>query len=225
MKSQNSRLTIIDDDRRFLEVLSLSLRDDFIINAFYNHRNAVEFIKAHGTDAVLLDVHLDDTDGFSVCRKIKAVSHEIPVLFFTGDADVGLIDRGFEEGGIDLLSKNTSFQELTSRISNRIKHHPSKSVNQRLQCGDVELDPTTHLTYLKGAEISLTPKEFDLLKALMERPEKVFSKRELLALLWKDVVVDANNIDTHIFHLRHKIKGSDIKIENRKGFGYILRQT
>ena len=224
MNFNQLHLTIIDDDLSYLSVISMALEDRFKVNAFHTPDNAIKFIQVNHTDGIVVDVHMDNMSGFSVCQKVKDINKDLPVFFLTSDTDPKSITEGFDCGGIDYFSKSLSSEELVTRIANRLKQQMvTQRDSQVLKCGDIEMDTHSFLTYIKGKEVSLTPKEFDILRALLQQPNKIFSKPDLLGLLWSDVHVDVNNVDTHMFHLRNKIKGSSTKIETKKGFGYILR--
>lgn len=211
-------LTMIDDDKNFLQALSFSLEDCFKISAFNEPKEALDFIKCNRPDGVLLDLHLKETDGFSICRAIKGIDTQIPVFFLTSDQEIKSIEEGFETGGIDYFTKNISMPELKARVQKRLQ----KTMCPILKFGEITMNLAAQRVTINKKEIVFTPKEYELLKVFMNRPNEILNKNELLTILWKDVHVDSNNIDTHMFHIRKKLKDSTTQIETRKTLGYIL---
>lgn len=209
---------MIDDDINFLKVLSFSLEDSFKITSFNRPEMALEFLKSNTPDGILLDLHMEETDGFAICAAIKKINNQLPVFFLTSDQDIKSIEQGFETGGIDYFPKTISMPELKTRVQKRLQ----KTMNLVLKFGELTMDLSAHQIFIKDEAVTFTPKEYDLLKVFMKRPNEVLSKNELLEILWKDIHVDANNIDTHMFHIRKKLKYSSTQIQTRKSLGYTL---
>ncbi len=217
-------LTLIDDDRNFLQVLGIALGKKFSSTAFHTKDAALKFLRGNATDGILLDVHLEGVDGFEICHEIKTLDRELPVFFMTSDPNIDLIGSGFRSGGVDYFMKSTGIEELSSRILNRLEALGADAKSANILCrGDLKIDLRSQLVFGNGREIKLTPKEYDILKIFMDCPGRLISKAQLLDLLWSDVHVDANNIDTHMYHLRKKLSGCVTSIQTRKGHGYLLR--
>lgn len=113
-------VTIIDDNKDLLEVLSSSLSDSFTLETFSEPEKGLEFIRNNHTDAILLDLHIPGKDGFQVYEEVKRAKQNLPVLFLTGDSDMNARVKGLEIGADDFLIKPVQTEELIARIKNRI---------------------------------------------------------------------------------------------------------
>lgn len=219
MKNNQAKLTLIDDDLNYLQILSISLSDDFKINTFYDPKLALEDLKTSTPDGVLLDLHMGEVKGFEVCYEIKLLQPELPVFFLTSDLELNNITEGFRKGATDYFPKSMPREEMISRVNARLRVK-TKTI---LRCRDIEMNTESFEVKVQGDLVNFTPKEFNILKVCLEHQDVVLSKKRLLSLLWRGENVDANNIDTHMFHIRKKIDHKTSGIECRKGLGYILR--
>jgi DNA-binding response OmpR family regulator len=219
---KNLSITLLDDDRNFLQIMSMALQDFFEVSAFHEVADSLDFLRTHTVDAVLLDLHLRNSSGFEMCEKIKTLYPELPVIFLSGDTTVSSIQEGFERGAIDYLLKSTPLNELVVRIRQRVRALKG-SDRSHLSFGNLNLDLKSQRISVSGLEVSFSPKEHEILGVFFERPNHLYTKDDLMNLLWKDVYVDPNNIDTHMFHLRKKLKNSVYKIQTIKGRGYIFK--
>ena len=216
-------ITLLDDDRNFLQILSFAF-EGFRLNTFSNPLEALSSIKFSPPDAVILDLHMGDTDGFEVCKEIRKFDLKLPVFFLTSDSTLESINEGMDLGCVDYLSKSTPIQELKLRISHRVKaYKKGKPYQTILEFGVLRMNVDSHSVTMNGSPIAFSPKEFEILKVFLEKPNKLLSKDELHKTLWRGVHVDSNNIDTHLFHMRKKIHGGPTQIQTLKGLGYILR--
>ncbi len=217
-------VTIIDDNRDLLETLTGTLADSFNLEAFSEPDKGLEFIRNHHTDAILLDLHIPGKDGFQVYEEVKKAKQNLPVLFLTGDSDLGARLKGLEIGADDFLLKPIQTSELVARIRNRI--HISKrnlQSNKMIKFKDLVIDLDGHQVILNSQSVRLTPKEYQLLVVLSQNPNRVIHKDDLIQMLWKDVHVEVNNLDTHFSNLRRKLKPFSTHIKTLKNLGYVLR--
>lgn len=219
MKNNQAKLTLIDDDPNYLQILSISLADTFKINTFHDPNLALEDLKTSTPDGVLLDLHMGEMKGFEVCQAIKLLHPELPVIFLTSDVEPRNITEGFRQGATDYFPKSMPREEMISRVNARINVKAKKI----LRCRDIEMNTESFEVKIKGSLVIFTPKEFNILRVCLEHQDVVLSKKRLLSLLWQGENVDANNIDTHMFHIRKKFEQKTPGIECRKGLGYILR--
>jgi DNA-binding response OmpR family regulator len=222
MTKSKPTLAMIDDDKTFMQVMALSLSDAFSINTFSEPDQALHHLDLNPVDGVLLDLHMDEIDGFTVCEMLKCKDKDLPVFFLTNDQETTNIERGFELGSIDYFPKSMAPQELISRVKSRLSTI-SRKPSSEIRCRDILIDTLSRRVWIKDTEAVFSPKEFDILEHFMKNQDIVFSKQDILSSLWKDVNVNANNIDTHMFHIRKKFEGICTGIECRKGAGYILR--
>lgn len=217
-------VTIIDDNRDLLEVLSGSLSDSFNLELFTEPDKGIEFIRNNHTDAILLDLHIPGKDGFQVYEEVKRVKQNLPVLFLTGDSDLSARVKGLEIGADDFLIKPVQTEELIARIRNRIQLSKRHSQNNKtIKFKDLLIDLDGHQVVLNNQPVRLTPKEYQLLLVLSQNPNRVIHKDDLIHMLWKDVHVEVNNLDTHFSNLRRKLKPFSTHIKTLKNLGYVLR--
>ena len=217
-------ITIIDDNKDLLEVLSSSLSENFAIESFTESDRGLDFIRNNHTDAILLDLHIPGKDGFQVYEEIKRAKQNLPVLFLTGDSDIGARVKGLEIGADDFLLKPVQTEELVARIRNRISLSKRNVQNNKvIKFKDLVIDLDGHQVILNNLAIRLTPKEYQLLLVLSQNPNRVIHKDDLIQMLWKDVHVEVNNLDTHFSNLRRKLKPFSGHIKTLKNLGYVLR--
>jgi len=224
MEKNKMHLTIIDDNLDLLEVLSSSLSDNFTTQTFSEPDKGLDFIKNNHTDAILLDLHIPGRDGFQVYEELRQAKQNLPVLFLTGDSDINARIKGLEIGADDFLIKPVQTAELIARVKNRIALSKKNLQNNKMiRYKDLVIDLDGHQVHLNNQIIRLTPKEYQLLLVLSQNPNKVIQKDDLVNMLWKDVHVEINNLDTHFSNLRRKLRPFSNHIKTLKNLGYVLR--
>jgi DNA-binding response OmpR family regulator len=216
---------VVEDDDRIGEPLEAGLRlDGFdVVRA----RTAAEAraAAAEPVDLVLLDLGLPDGDGLDVCREIRSRS-SVPIIIVTARGEE--VDRvvGLELGADDYLVKPFGFRELTARIRAVMRRSApaAEAVDDPLtRVGDLEIDRRTRTVRLRGADVALTRKEFELLALLADDPGAVRTREEILTEVW-----DANwygptkTLDVHVASLRKKL-GDPSLVETVRGVGFRLR--
>jgi DNA-binding response OmpR family regulator len=224
MEKNRMHVTIIDDNRDLLEVLSNSLADSFNLQLFSEPDKGLEFIQNNHTDAIVLDLHIPGKDGFQVYEEVKRAKQNLPILFLTGDSDLDARVKGLEIGADDFLVKPVQTEELVARIKNRIQSAKRNQMNNKIiKFKDLVIDLDGHQVLLSNQPVRLTPKEYQLLVVLSQNPNRVIHKDDLIHMLWKDVHVEVNNLDTHFSNLRRKLKPFSVHIKTLKNLGYVLR--
>ncbi|HLT22315.1 MAG TPA: response regulator transcription factor [Bacteriovoracaceae bacterium] len=224
MEKTRMHVTIIDDNKDLLEVLANSLSDTFSLNTFSEPEKGLEFIRNNHTDAILLDLHIPGKDGFQVYEEVKRAKSNLPILFLTGDSDLDNRVKGLEIGADDFLIKPVATEELIARIKNRISLSKRNVQNNKIiKFKDLTIDLDGHQVILTGQPVRLTPKEYQLLLVLAQNPNRVIHKDDLIQMLWKDVHVEVNNLDTHFSNLRRKLRPFSGHIKTLKNLGYVLR--
>ena len=224
MEKKRMHVTIIDDNRDLLDALSGSLADAFNLQVFSEPDKGLDFIRNNHTDAILLDLHIPGKDGFQVYEEVKKAKQNLPILFLTGDSNLNSRLKGFEIGADDFLLKPIQTEELVARIRNRIQLSKRNLQNNKIiKIKDLLIDLDGHQVTLNNQLIRLTPKEYQLLVVLSQNPNRVIHKDDLINMLWKDVHVEINNLDTHFSNLRRKLKPFSMHIKTLKNLGYVLR--
>ncbi|MGP3978911.1 response regulator transcription factor [Streptomyces sp. 8N114] len=223
------RILVVDDEPSLTELLSMALRyEGWQVRAEAAGEAAVHTAREWRPDAVVLDVMLPDANGFTVLRRLHAVSPGIPVLFLTARDAVEDRIAGLTAGGDDYVTKPFSLEEVIARLRGLLRRAGATAAGQPsslLEVGDLTLDEDTHEVTRGGAEIQLTATEFELLRYLMRNPRRVLSKAQILDRVWSyDFGGQGNVVELYISYLRRKIDaGRTPMIHTRRGAGYLLK--
>lgn len=223
-------ILIIEDDEDISTILSFTLKQDgYNVKINPNGLEAEKEIKIFRPNLILLDIMLNDTEGFSVCRKIS--KYKIPIIMLTARGEI--VDKilGLELGADDYITKPFDIREVITRIKVAIRRRQEmineiKETNSRdLQAGNIKINADSRMVYCNAKEVKLKPKEFDLLIFLFKNTNIVHSRDRLLDLVWGyDFAGDTRTVDVHITRLRQKLK-NELNIETVFGVGYVLREN
>ncbi|MDR1607049.1 MAG: response regulator transcription factor [Deltaproteobacteria bacterium] len=218
-------ILLVDDDPHIAEVVEFSLKAaGFQVVVAGDGEVALELFKAQDPDLVILDIGLPKQDGLWVCRQIRQISRA-PIIFLSArDEEVDKV-LGLTIGGDDYVTKPFSPRELTARALAILRRGQDPAAGQSLKIGDLKLDLESYETFWGTEKVELTATEFKLLKTLCQRPRKVFTRDELLALVYPGTAVSDRTIDSHILHVRKKFQkvGAPDPIQTQHGLGYCLR--
>jgi two-component system OmpR family response regulator len=216
------RVLIVEDDRKLGPLLRRGLVEEgHAADLSETGEGAVWRAGARPYDAIVLDVMLGDSDGFEVCRRLRAGGVQAPVLMLTARDAVDDRVAGLDAGADDYLTKPFALDELLGRLRALARRGPVERP-ATLEAGQLTLDPATRTVRLAGREVALSGKEFTLLEAFMERPGEVLSRLALLERGWDEAYENRSNvIDVYVRYLRAKL-GRDL-IETVRGAGYRLR--
>ncbi len=227
-----ARLLVVDDEDAILQFVSYNLRKEgYEVVCARDGDEALRRAEAESFDLVILDIMLPGTDGFEVCRRLRA-SSAVPVLFLSArDTELDKV-VGLELGGDDYLAKPFGVRELQARVKALLRRAtaPTKGgmnpEGERFEAAGIVLDEASHEVSFEGRPIDLTPREFELLACLMRHRSNVLSRDQLLRQAWGwDIVVETKTVDTHIKRLRDKLEavGADPGVvETVRGYGYRL---
>jgi two-component system response regulator MtrA len=208
-RSSNGRLRVlvVDDDAALAEMLSIVLRNEGFEPVWCSHGDkAFSAFRESRPDLVLLDLMLPGRDGVDVCRDIRAESG-VPIVMLTAKSDTIDVVAGLEAGADDYVSKPFKAKELIARIRTRLRRSPEDNDSETLRIGDLSISVDGHSVKRNGAQIQLTPLEFDLLLALARRPWQVFSREVLLEQVWGyRHAADTRLVNVHVQRLRSKIE-------------------
>ncbi len=221
------KILLVDDEEDILEFISYNLeKEGFRIYKASNGTKAIEMAKKYEPHLILLDVMMPEIDGIQTCEEIRKIPTLSGVLiaFLTARGEDYSQIAGFEAGGDDYITKPIKPKLLVSRVKALLKRYNiSKKETEEESLiesiGDIQIDRERYLVMLKGKEMFLPKKEFELLNLLMSKPEKVFTREEIFHNIWGDnIIVGDRTIDVHIRKLREKL-GNDY-IRTIKGVGY-----
>lgn len=219
------RLLIVEDEVRLAEALQRGLEaEGFEADLAFDGLDGLARALAGQYEAIVLDILLPGMNGYRVCAEIRAAGNWTPILMLT--AKTGEFDEAeaLDTGADDFLSKPFSFVVLVARLRALVRRG-SGPRPAPCQVGDLRLDPAARTCDRGGVSIHLTPREVDLLEALMSRPGEVVGKQELLDRVWgPDSDVDPNVVEVYLGYLRRKIDrpfGRDT-LRTVRGVGYLL---
>ncbi|HYM90725.1 MAG TPA: response regulator transcription factor [bacterium] len=220
-------ILVVEDDPSVVKLLHLSLeRDRCRVTSAADGRAALEIAQRDRPDLVILDLGLPDLDGLEVCRRLRATS-DVPILILTGAAEE--VDKllGLSMGADDYVTKPFSPREVAARVKAILNRTTRPRQERVLRRHDLELDLERRRVLLAGQEVSVTTSEFTLLRVLLESPERVFSRDELLTQIYPrdEAAVVERAIDVHIANLRRKLGDSPADprhIATVRGAGYKL---
>src|SRR4030095_7396155 len=217
---------VVEDepDIRRLVVLHLE-RDGFRCRTAANGPDALREVKAAVPDLVVLDLMLPQLDGLEVCRRLRsdASTAGVPIIMLTAKSDE--VDRvvGLEVGADDYVGKPFSPKELVARVRAVLRRSRPEQGPRVLSVGSVALDPARHVVTVGGQPVGLTPKEFDLLHALLEAAGRVLSREYLLNHVWgyaRADEIESRTVDVHVRRLRAKLGSEGSRIATIKSVGY-----
>ena len=202
-----NKILIVEDEAKLREVLC----DYFISKGDQpfeapNGVCALELLQEYEFDAVLLDIMMPGLDGLSVCRAVRR-ENDVPIIFLTALSDEEDKLLGYELGADDYVTKPFSLSVLYAKVMALIKRNQRKVLaGDRTESGGVTLEHSTHRVFVGKREVALTPKEFALLRCLMENRGLVLSREQLLVKCWGyDYEGESRAVDTHIKRLREKL--------------------
>ncbi len=219
----SQKVLVVDDEEPILELLKYNLeKQGYEVRIASNGQEAVDIAKKFHPDLVLLDIMMPKMDGVETCRLLRANPdlQNTFIVFLTARAEEYSEIAAFDVGADDYILKPIKPRALMSRISALFRRDSKKkSPSSQITIGDLIIDRTSYTIKVKGKEINLPKKEFELLFFLAQNPNKVFSRDDLLQNIWgSDVYVLARTVDVHIRKVREKI-GEDY-ITTVKGVGY-----
>ena len=223
-----STILIVDDEEDLLNLLDINLRrEGFTTLKAANANDALELVKKHVPDVVILDLMLPDMPGTEVCRRIRGSQEtaEIPIIMLTAKGEE--IDRvvGFEVGADDYVVKSSfSVREMVLRVRAVLRRRGvavTTETSNRIELGRLSVDESAHRVWVDGVEIALTATEFKLLWTLAKNAGRVQTRGTLLQDVW-DMPPDLNTrtVDTHVKRLREKLLGASGAVETVRGVGY-----
>jgi len=218
-----NRILIAEDDPTIREgIRSFLTENNYLVDAVEDGAAALETVKRHQPDLVILDLGLPKITGESVCMEIKKQFPELPVIILTAKNQTSDVVSGFKLGADDYISKPFELEELMARISVRLRSETST----KIEIDDLVLDPQAVRVTRSGKEISLTPHEFKLLHYLLINKGRVLTREMILHRVWQySLDVDSRVVDVYVGYLRKKIdSNSKTKlISSVRGFGYIIK--
>ncbi len=227
-----ARILIVDDEPAQRELLKYNIeKAGYEVMVAENGRQAIEAVEDYQPDLVILDWMMPEASGIDVCRELRArpETRLVPIIMLSARGEEGDRSLGLDSGADDYVSKPFSPRELVSRINALLRRARPSLMRNVLDFQGLELNPETMRVTRDGEAIHLGSKEYQLLSVLMERPERVFSREQLLDRVWgRGVYVDERTVDVHMSRLRRAINGAKGNkpdmIRTVRGAGYALTE-
>jgi DNA-binding response OmpR family regulator len=229
----SATILLVDDEESLQKLLTFPLaRDGFRVVPAHDGEEALDRFAQERVDLVVLDVMLPKLDGLEVCRRLRATS-SVPILMLTARDDE--LDKvlGLELGADDYMTKPFSVREFRSRVrallrrASAPRHEPG--AEEVIESDGLRIDPGRRRVDIRGDEVTLTYVEFEILRAMAERPGRVYTRQALLERLWGDSDYrDPRTIDVHVRHLREKLEQDPRRPEyifTVRGVGYRFRDA
>lgn len=223
------KILVIEDDARISELIKRGLDEHgFETTVAYDGLTGKNLLSQHDYDLVITDIILPKLSGLEVCKEINRLKPHVPIIMLTALGTTDDKVEGFDAGADDYLVKPFEMRELLVRIRALLKRNSKTtgSAAHVLTYADLEMNLHTKIVKRDQTEISLTPKEFNLLHFMLSNPERVLSRTEIAEKVWNTHFDTGTNfIDVYINYLRKKIdKGFDKKlIHTKSGMGFILK--
>ena len=219
---------LVEDEPAQRELLAYNLEaEGFDVITADNGEDGLILVDENDPDLIVLDWMMPQLSGIEVCRRLKSNSktRQIPVIMLSARAEEVDRVRGLETGADDYVVKPYSLIELMARVKAHLRRIRAAAVGNRLEYGDIMLDPETHKVFRSQSELKLGPTEFRLLSTFMEKPGRVWSRDQLLDRVWgRDIYVDTRTVDVHVGRLRKALcqHGGDDPLRTVRGAGYAL---
>ena len=227
-RSGQPRVLLVEDEPAQRTVLAYNLEaEGFAVTQADNGEDALVLVDEEDPDIIILDWMMPKVSGIEVCRRLKMrpETRGIPIIMLSARAEEVDRIRGLETGADDYVVKPYSVLELMARARAQLRRVRPSTAGVVLEHEDIRLDPASHRVYRADKVLKLGPTEFKLLVTLMERPGRVYSREQLLDLVWgRDIYVDTRTVDVHVGRLRKSLMqfgGSD-PVRTVRGAGYAL---
>ena len=227
----SKRVLVVDDERLIVKGIRFSLEQEGMeVTCAYDGEEALELAKQTEFDMILLDIMLPKMNGLDVCQQIREFSN-VPIIMLTAKGEDMDKIMGLEYGADDYITKPFNILEVKARnkaiMRRAAKEAPAKEQAKIVEINGLRMDCESRRVFIAGREVNLTAKEFDVLELLVFNPNKVYSRENLLNIVWGyEYPGDVRTVDVHIRRLREKIevRPSEPKYVHTKwGVGYYFQ--
>ena len=220
------RILVVEDEPKLNELITARLRrEHYSIDSCLSGDAAMDYLACAQYDLLVLDIMLPGISGLEILRSLRGKDDKTPVLLLTALDSIPDRVSGLDSGADDYLVKPFGMMEMVARIKAVLRRTAPKAVSV-LTCGEIVLDEIRHTVTVDRKLVSLTLKEYELLKLLMENPGQVFTRDVLLSRIWgQDYLGETRTVDVHIGTLRTKLAGSGEWIETVRGVGYKMVES
>ena len=226
-----AKILVVDDERVLVKGIKFNLENEgYEVATGYDGEEAVELARTGSFDLIILDLMMPKIDGLQACMRIREFSN-VPIIMLTARSEDADKIIGFESGADDYITKPFNILELKARIRAMLRRAGSaekkEKADDRLEMGVIALDVGARSAWRDGVQVELTAKEFDLAELLLRNPGRVYSRENLLDLVWGyEYMGELRTVDVHIRRLREKLEpdpASPDYILTKWGVGYYLK--
>lgn len=218
------KIAIVEDEADIAELITRNLRKEkFEISVFYDGESFLSSLENNSPDLLILDLMLPGMDGLDVCKTIRSDERNssIPIVILTAKGSELDIILGLELGADDYMVKPFSVRELAARIKAVLRRSERPQTGNLLVYNGLSVDIESHQVKIDNALLELTYSEFKTLQMLISKPERVFTRQQIIDGIWDDYrVVTSKTVDVHITHLRRKLGKYGDLIKTVRGVGY-----
>ena len=226
-----NRVLVVDDEKLIVKGIRFSLEQDgYEVSCAYDGEEALNMAKENTYDIILLDLMLPKMNGLDVCQQIREFS-SVPIIMLTAKGEDMDKIMGLEYGADDYITKPFNILEVKARIKAILRRARKPEMTEEktkvVQAGDLKLDCDSRRVFIGDGEVNLTAKEFDVLQLLVFNPNKVYSRENLLNIVWGyEYPGDVRTVDVHIRRLREKIEDNPSEpryVHTKWGVGYYFQ--
>jgi len=227
----SARILVVEDDEALGALLDYNLgHAGYSVRLCTTGDDALVALDEESPDLAILDWMLPGVSGIELCRRIRSrpQMRDLPVIMVTARGEEEDRVRGLETGADDYMTKPLSMAELTARVKAVLRRRRPALAGDTASFGDISLDREVRRVHRGGREVRLGPTEFRLLECLLQRPGRVYSREQLLDLVWgQDVYVEPRTVDVHVGRLRKALnkRGERDPIRTVRAAGYALDET
>ena len=225
-----AKILVVDDEKVLVKGIKFNLENEgYQVEVGYDGEEAVELAREGSFDLVMLDLMMPKIDGLQACMRIREFSN-VPIIMLTAKGEDTDKIIGFECGADDYITKPFNLLELKARVRALLRRSGAGGQRQtagRLTAGHITLDPAQRAAWRDGQKVELTAKEFDLMELLMRNPGRVYSRENLLNVVWGyEYIGDYRTVDVHVRRLREKLERNPAEPEyilTKWGVGYYFK--
>ena len=223
-------ILIVEDEKNISDILKFNLeKESYDISQRFDGKEGLDFALKNEVDLILLDIMLPSMDGFEICKQIRKVKNT-PIIMLTAKEEE--VDKvlGLELGADDYITKPFSVREVVARVKANVRRvemiENSAVASQLLKFKDIEIDVSKYIVKVRGVEIKITFREFELLKFLAQHRDQVYSREQLLTIVWEYEYIGVDSertVDVTVRRLREKIEIDPSNPEfviTKRGVGY-----
>ena len=231
MSLSDPKILVVEDEPNQVELIEFNLNSQgYEVVVARDGEEALNLAEEENPDLILLDWMLPKVSGIEVCRQLRRskMTREIPIVMLTARSEESDKIRGLDIGADDYITKPYSIKELLARVRAAMRRPSASVISDQLIVGKIVVDLQKHIVAIDGLQVNLGPTEYRLLVTLMQSPERVFSREQLLDHVWGiSANVDTRTVDVHVGRLRKVIEVGANKniIRTVRGFGYALKAT